>query len=144
MSNYKDSKFGIENIIAYCNEMCEREKRYGMEDEPNFQFHDAVREYLKELQHYEAVAAEIEERLRNSCKDCAGCTQFVCDCSNIKELAITEFAEKIVEQLKKMYEGFCENEGSVLCCIDYCNEYESCIECLHKRTVAIVKGVQNE
>ena len=32
-----------------------------------------------------------------TCKDCAGCTDWVCECANIKQYAIDEFAEKIIE-----------------------------------------------
>lgn len=32
---------------------------------------------------------------KNKCKDCAGCLQWKCDCANIRDEAITEFAEKL-------------------------------------------------
>ena len=38
---------------------------------------------------------EENERLSHHCDDCAGCTQWKCDCSNIRDEAITEFAEKL-------------------------------------------------
>lgn len=43
------------------------------------------------------------ERLQNSCKDCAGCTQWLCDCANTKDEAIREFMDKIVEKLSDHY-----------------------------------------
>lgn len=39
------------------------------------------------------------ERLQNRCEDCAGCTQWKCDCSNIRTEAIKEFAEKLKGEL---------------------------------------------
>lgn len=36
------------------------------------------------------------ERLTNRCDDCAGCTQWKCDCSNIKTEAYQEFAERLI------------------------------------------------
>ncbi len=38
--------------------------------------------------------AEIE-RLSHQCSECAGCTQWKCDCSIIRADAITEFAERL-------------------------------------------------
>lgn len=35
--------------------------------------------------------AEIK-RLQSKCEDCAGCTQWLCDCSNVRADAIKEFA----------------------------------------------------
>ena len=40
--------------------------------------------------------AEIE-RLSHKCDDCAGCTQWICDCANIEAEAIKEFAERAKE-----------------------------------------------
>ena len=40
--------------------------------------------------------AEIE-RLSHKCDDCAGCTQWICDCANIEAEAIKEFAETVKE-----------------------------------------------
>ena len=33
----------------------------------------------------------------NKCKDCAGCSEWVCDCSNEREQAIKELREKCME-----------------------------------------------
>jgi hypothetical protein len=40
--------------------------------------------------------AEIE-RLSHKCDDCAGCTQWVCDCRIIEAEAVREFAERLCE-----------------------------------------------
>lgn len=45
-------------------------------------------------------SAEIE-RLTNKCDDCAGCTQWKCDCSNIKTQAYEEFAEDLKDIYNK-------------------------------------------
>ena len=42
--------------------------------------------------------AEIE-RLSHQCSECAGCTQWKCDCSNIRDEAITEFAERLKSEV---------------------------------------------
>lgn len=41
------------------------------------------------------------ERLTNKCDDCAGCTQWKCDCSNIKTQAYEEFAEDLKDIYNK-------------------------------------------
>jgi hypothetical protein len=38
---------------------------------------------------------EENEKLSHHCDDCAGCLQWNCDCANIRDKAITEFAEKL-------------------------------------------------
>lgn len=52
--------------------------------------------------------AEIE-RLSHKCGDCAGCTQWKCDCSNIKSEAIREFVEKLKE--KASHETYHDSYG---------------------------------
>ena len=42
--------------------------------------------------------AEIE-RLKNKCEDCAGCSEWRCDCSNIRNHAIEEFAERVKQEI---------------------------------------------
>lgn len=46
------------------------------------------------LERIRRLEAEIE-RLSHQCSECAGCTQWKCDCSNIRVEAITEFAERL-------------------------------------------------
>lgn len=45
-------RFTIENIINYCNEVCEKEERWGRENEANYGLHDTVKGYLNDLQRY--------------------------------------------------------------------------------------------
>lgn len=40
-------------------------------------------------------AREKQKEAKNRCKDCAGCTQWKCDCSNVRREAINEFADKL-------------------------------------------------
>lgn len=47
--------------------------------------------------------------------------------------------DKVVEHLEEMHKGFCEDEGSELCCVDYCRRFETCIRCFHERALEIVK-----
>ena len=60
---------------------------------------EEVQELKEELEKYRAVGTveefrALKENERN-CKDCAGCTQWKCDCSNIRAKAIDDFAEKL-------------------------------------------------
>lgn len=43
--------------------------------------------------------AEIE-KLTNKCDDCAGCTQWECDCSLIKDELVKEFANRLKEEIE--------------------------------------------
>ena len=61
--------------------------------------HEAYIDTLNEdksclVEQIEKKDAEIE-RLSHQCSECAGCTQWKCDCSNIRVEAITEFAERL-------------------------------------------------
>ena len=51
------------------------------------------------------LEAEIE-RLSHHCDDCAGCTQWKCDCSNIRAEAIDEF----VRRIKAHFDTYSEDE----------------------------------
>lgn len=75
-------------------------------------------------------AAEIErlkekiERLTSKCDDCAGCTSWKCDCSNIEIQAYEKFAEKYKDQIKNytgMFTdfGFMVNLEAVLNAVDF-------------------------
>lgn len=58
---------------------------------------------LEEIQQYRAIgtpeecreAVEKQKKAEHRCKDCAGCTQWKCDCSNIRNKAIDDFVEKL-------------------------------------------------
>lgn len=53
--------------------------------------------------------------------------------------------DKMLQRLEEMYEGFCSDLNSDICCVDLCYKFESCIECFYKRTLEIIKGgVSNE
>lgn len=43
--------------------------------------------------------AEIERLTNNKCEDCAGCTQWLCDCSNERTQAIKEYTEKLIFEI---------------------------------------------
>ena len=45
------------------------------------------------------VEAEVE-RLQNKCEDCAGCTQWLCDCANERNYVVEKFAERAKEKLR--------------------------------------------
>lgn len=86
---------------------------------------------LEELQQYRAIGTidefkALKENQRN-CKDCAGCTDWKCDCANERDYAITQFANFLHEKAK-------ENNGLRLssetrswthpCIFDYLKEFK--------------------
>lgn len=62
-------------------------------------FNDAI----EKLAEYEAVGTveELQELKENHirCEDCAGCTSWKCDCANVRDYAIREFAERLNKRL---------------------------------------------
>ena len=58
-----------------------------------------VNEILNELKQYRAIGTveELQALKENQrkCEDCAGCTNWNCDCYNERVMAIEEFAEQI-------------------------------------------------
>lgn len=85
----------------------------------------------EELEQYRAIGTieefkDLKENERK-CEECAGCTVWKCDCSNIRANAIDEFANFIHEKAK-------ENNGLRLsseerswthaCIFDYVNEFK--------------------
>lgn len=64
-----------------------------------------------EIERLERIRAELSrtvesltnESLTNKCADCAGCAQWVCDCSTIESEAIKEFAERLKKRLERKY-----------------------------------------
>lgn len=62
---------------------------------------EAYKHYYNEcLNDLKNAHAEIE-KLQNRCDDCAGCTQWKCDCSLIEGEAIKEFAKELAERFKQ-------------------------------------------
>ena len=49
------------------------------------------------------LESENERLKKTNCDDCAGCTQWKCDCANIKAYELEQFAERLKE--KFYYEG---------------------------------------
>lgn len=54
---------------------------------------------LEEIQEYRAIGTveELQELKENHirCEDCAGCTSWKCDCANVRDYTIREFAERL-------------------------------------------------
>ena len=61
----------------------------------NDTLHTNLCEYRKENQQLKDRIAELEHK----CDDCAGCTQWKCDCANIESHAVEQFAEKVAKRL---------------------------------------------
>lgn len=92
---------------------------------------DMAVEAIKENQQYRAIGT-IEEfkalkENQRKCEECAGCTNWKCDCENERDYAINEFANFIHEKAK-------ENNGLRLssetrswthpCIFDYLKEFK--------------------
>lgn len=62
-------------------------------------------EFTKDIIENQATEIEIlkEEikKLTNKCNDCAGCTQWKCDCSNIEIQAYEKFAERVIKLIEE-------------------------------------------
>lgn len=76
----------------------------------------AMRE--KTLQIVENLQAENKRLTNNKCEDCAGCTQWLCDCSNERAQAIKEYTEKLIFEIvnrptKTNSDGVFYNNGRV-------------------------------
>lgn len=60
---------------------------------------------LKEIREYRELGTveELQTLKENErkCEDCAGCTNWLCDCANERAKAIDEFAEKCFEEIFK-------------------------------------------
>lgn len=63
----------------------------------NTSFDVVKQEYADMFSANRNLMAEIE-RLKPKCEDCAGCNQWKCDCSNIRNFSIQEFAERLKEK----------------------------------------------
>ena len=58
------------------------------------------------LKQYRAIGTveellEFKEEKQNKCKDCAGCTSWLCECANERGEAIDEFAKRMKELVYK-------------------------------------------
>ena len=62
--------------------------------------HEQLVGWLEELKQYRAIGTVEEFKVlkenQSKCEDCAGCTNWKCDCANIRTMAIDEFADKII------------------------------------------------
>ena len=70
---------------------------------------------------------------QNSCKDCAGCTQWLCDCSNVK----AETVDRIVEQLEDKAKSYQEYYPE-----DYIFEVSDMID-LCESIIRMIKGEED-
>lgn len=90
-------------------------------------------EYKAKVQGFEVIGTieefkALKDEQQNKCKDCAGCTNWKCDCANERDYAITQFANFLHEKSK-------ENNGLRLssetrswthpCIFDYLEEFKN-------------------
>ena len=67
---------------------------------------ERLQQNLKEA-HIDIKEKQAEiEKFTHSCDDCAGCTEWQCDCWNVRIQAIKEFADRLKE---KAIENYIEN-----------------------------------
>lgn len=62
-----------------------------------------LRETLKQYEDFGTVEELKALKDKPKCDECAGCTAWKCDCANIRETVITEFAEKLKNKLVLKY-----------------------------------------
>lgn len=90
-----------EELAIAKNERDEARRDCAMAERNHFESAQSVKDLLTELQKKDA---EIE-RLSHHCDDCAGCTQWNCDCSNIRAEAITEFEQRLITYYNALKSG---------------------------------------
>lgn len=82
---------------------------------------DVKQMYIKNAEEREQVAMmlvelkALREEKESRCKDCAGCTAYKCDCSNIRGQAIDDFIEALKqeyaplsEEMQVQYQSVCK------------------------------------
>lgn len=91
---YHDScikcRYSSSEIIKFAFDII---KRLKAENEQLCKRIKSQKKALFEQQSYTAELQAENERLKNKCEDCAGCSAWKCDCSNIRN----EFAERLKE-----------------------------------------------
>ena len=61
-----------------------------------------LREFINQQQE---ETEKLKDCAAAKCEDCAGCTQWLCDCSNVRDEAITEFARIIRQEIADALEN---------------------------------------
>lgn len=92
-------------------------------------------------EHHEAMKVAIEAlENQNSCKDCAGCTQWLCECANVRAEVCDRIVEQLEEELRlsEIEKRRCVAENAMQ--FDSAKGYYNGID----NALAIVKGVQDE
>lgn len=71
-----------------------------------FSNHESISEYTERAKDCEQLAKWLEEYKANNhlkCSECAGCTSWKCDCSNVRNKAIDDFVEQLKNSLMNNY-----------------------------------------
>ena len=63
---------------------------------------DLINRQEEENESLKAEVERLKDFATSKCEDCAGCTSWKCDCSNIKAEAYKEAFEKVKEELKNI------------------------------------------
>ena len=99
IDGYTPKQIAYEEIFNYINELeSENEKLNSRCRNLEINYNgiwEHYREYEVENQKLKYRIVELEHK----CDDCAGCTQWKCDCANIKTEALEQFAERLREKL---------------------------------------------
>ena len=64
----------------------------------------------------------INSNNERKCEECAGCTNWLCDCANTRTHAIDEFSEQLKVELDKKYSFGIENKFKLFNSIDEIKE----------------------
>lgn len=108
---------------------------------------------LEEIQQYRAVGTveELQELKENHirCEDCAGCTSWKCDCANVRDYAIREFAERLKERIVGMQMAELQGEDMCPCAENgkecpYINQDIGCQYCAREHTIKEINEIAEE
>lgn len=95
MARYIDAEALTDSMLEHYNELCEK---YGDYDHYTTGYGDAI-DAIENAPTADVAPKSEVEKLSHKCEDCAGCTQWVCDCSLIEEHAKSEVAKEIIKEI---------------------------------------------
>ena len=67
---------------------------------------ETIRKYIEYLEAKNKEFTDENERLKHECDDCAGCTQWNCDCANIEAHTVWKMQEMLEEKIDRTLDVF--------------------------------------
>jgi DNA repair exonuclease SbcCD ATPase subunit len=140
LEEFKDDRIGYytngidcfmltkEDILTLINELESENERLRKErdkyivenkdiEESNTYANQFLEKYKEKNKNLKDRIAELEHK----CDDCAGCTQWKCDCANIEMHAVEQFAERLKEMAYKSTD-WSHGEHPLVVEVDYIDE----------------------